>query len=35
MVTRVPLRLVLLSELLWRAKQFIDCVLAFTPWRAR
>lgn len=29
-MTQTPLRLVLLSELLWQAKRAIDCVLAFT-----
>ncbi len=31
----VPFRLVVLSELLWRAKRAIECLLAFTPWRLR
>lgn len=29
-MTRVPLRLMLLSELMWQAKRAIDCLLSFT-----
>lgn len=29
-VTRVPLRLVIVGELMWRAKRFVECLLAVT-----
>lgn len=29
-MTRVPLRLVILGELMWRAKRFVECLLAVT-----
>lgn len=33
-MTRVPLRLVLVGELLWRAKRVVECLLApCKPWR--
>lgn len=29
----VPFRLVVLSDLLWRAKRVVECLLTVTPWR--
>lgn len=33
-MTRVPLRLVIVGEIAWRVKRFVECLLApFKPWR--
>lgn len=32
-MTRIPLRLVIVGDLMWRAKRVVECLLAWTPAR--